>query len=408
MATLQEKVNQWVEDELGRISALALSEEAGHGPTLLAVAATNHPVIKNMRRLEIVMHDGKEMIKAQVARWGTFIHPSSGRKFTLSMAWAQRILENWRNNVYGQAIFLDPSHDTKAAALGEMVHFEATEANGADAIFDPTPEGLDAVKDKKYSYASVLFHPDYKGSEVAVGADEELAEIDLFQMALAKVGGNQQEETNMADENKTVPGGTPAPAQTAPPTSPPNEPATLALAEREGALAAGQAELAEMQATALAEMAEMRAGIEQERIQLAERGRIAQVEAVMAKAALPNDEGFCLDKGTFDAIGTALRCNDFEDGAIKLSEDDSPSVTKVKAYFFDAFDRVLNLVPRTVPTAGAIQGSDARPASADAVKLAEDRQSMFDNIELHNPQKETPLTEAEIWEKVNLRYPEEV
>jgi hypothetical protein len=403
--TLRARVNRWVEDERGRIIALSLAAETGHGPTLLAVAATNHPVIKNMRRLEVVLHEGEEMIKAQIVRFGTFLHPKAkGGKFVLDMKWARRILDNWKANILGQAIFLDPEHDMRAGSLGEMVSFEIIEGDGANAYFKPTPDGLDAVKSKKYSYASVFFHPDYKGSEVKIDAGEEFKEVDLFQLALAEVGDDLQlqEERAMAGKDKR-------PGEGAPDQLPPGGPApdetVLALAERESAIAAAEAKLAEDRAAMSTEVAEMRAEMKQERIQLAEQGRLAQVDALLAKAELPNEAGFCIDKGLLDVVAAALRCEDIEGGAVKLSEDDSPSLDKWKAYFYDALYKVLELAPRGVPTAGGIQGSETRPGSADTIQLAKDRDQMFENIKLANSQKAVPLTVEQMWAKVDARYP---
>lgn len=159
--------------------------EDGDGPVLRGVAFVNRPYIKFMDPLEVVYRNGKEMIKAQLVRFGIYRHPNGpDGKLPFTREFWNRVKDNFLNNVYGQKIFADKRHDPNAGSFGELKELEET-VSGVNGYFDPTPAGLQAVKSRDVNYASIDLVFGYKDTlvEAVASEDARLEEVDIAEEA---------------------------------------------------------------------------------------------------------------------------------------------------------------------------------------------------------------------------------
>ena len=169
--------------------------EKRFGPTILGLAACNDPHITGMDRLKVIDVGDKKLVKAQAMRFGKFRHPRApGGIIESNQALYDSFFKNFRNGAVGRSLFWDPAHKVDEGSLGEFVEL-TQEGDKMFILIDPTPEGLKAVEDGKWNYASLHFHPNWRPNEVLMRATEldEITDIQLL---------NDEETENMGDKDK--------------------------------------------------------------------------------------------------------------------------------------------------------------------------------------------------------------
>lgn len=112
--------------------------------------------------------DARELAEGQrktvtVTRAGTFFDPRYG-EFEISRKMLAQMVENFDNNVYGQDVALDVSHQPQNGAAG-WIHRLFLDRNKLRAEVDFTEYGLEAVRKKGMKYLSAEFHENYRDNE---------------------------------------------------------------------------------------------------------------------------------------------------------------------------------------------------------------------------------------------------
>ncbi|MCK5557252.1 MAG: hypothetical protein KAJ01_02670, partial [Candidatus Hydrogenedentes bacterium] len=313
------------------------------------VAAVNRPYIKFMRPLEVVVRDGKEMVRAQIVRFGVYKHPSGpDGKLPFTRKFWGKVRNNFSEKSFGQKIFFDPAHQPNKESYGEIVDLEET-SDGMDAIIDPTEDGLDAIKKKKFNYASIDLLWNHKNNQVAITASElpELEEVDL---ALDAVNMLLEEEvSSMKSKNEQE--------------TPPEDNATDTTVVTEAPASNGQVavELAEVKAlkdelkAESVKLTEEREAFAPERAQMREQLRRDQVRVYLSELGQPDTNGGMLDKDVLDVVGSILLGDPVsveDERSIQLSDEDG--VVDVHAYYREAVETLARAIPRVVPSASNI------------------------------------------------------
>ena len=366
-----------IEDDL----VSAILAEGGDGPVLRGVAFVNRPYIKFMDPLEVVYRNGKEMIKAQLVRFGIYRHPNGpDGKLPFTRKFWSKVRENFKNNIYGQKIFADKRHDPNAGSFGELEEWEET-ASGVNGYFDPTPAGLQAVKNKDVNYASIDLVFNYKDTlvEAVASEDQVLEEADIPNEVFVRLSSgenlsvasedaqNKVEVSEMPDKNKSEPG-----TETAVDLS--EIEARLAkLEEREQQLQLTEKQVADK----LKAIEDREAAFELEQSRRRETLRRESVKVFLAEQSQPQD-GKCFDKGLLDLVEAILTGDTVtgSDGTeIQLAED--ANVAQVHGYYRPAVEELLTKIPRTVPVQSKVDTEDKRPSNKK-VELSEARKRAYD------------------------------
>lgn len=365
------------------VTDLSVVLKEGVGPVLRGVAFVNRPYLKFMRPLEVVMREGKEMIRAQLVRYGFYEYPlDPNGVLMLTQEFWSKIRENFLGNAYGQKIFADRRHDPEGGSMGELVALEDT-GDGMDGLFDPTPTGLQAVKNREVNYASVDFVYDHADTRIEVVAGESvMEELDWSQilfltLAEGQVIGNPNEEVDMGDNHET----------------PPTDEVTLA---DDPELVQLKEQLKSDRAAFLQEQAEFRA----ERARQREELRRQKVELKLEDLRQPRD-GKALDKPVLEMIGQILLGDEVKIGegdGIKLS--DEQTAVNVHGYYREAVMVLADRLPRTVPVGSQVEPANDRPRSGEDAERKRERKLRRDAMLMAKQDAKggATLTEAEIAE----------
>lgn len=359
-----------------------LLAQEGHGPTLFGVAALNDPHISGMERLKIVTKDGKEFVKAQVLRFGAFAHSKAPNgKLIINQRFFDTLIKNFKDNVLGRVPVLDDAHRENRDSYGDIVDLEQ-EDDRLYAIVDPTPLGLDKVKNRLRNYASAWLHTNWKGTqlEFSFSEAEEIGDEDVLDLAL-----EQSREGNMPQEDKNK--GAPQP----PEGGVPDGMVQLSQEEHEALLAAAKKVetiekkhedefklMQEANEKFMAKLQEQYDAIATVRVQQEEEIRLKQTDLLIQQLSMPDDKGNMLSKPLLELGRTALRGEPFNDGEdgeaeVKLSRDDGKELTlgDVHAYYRHAIQQILSAAPRTVPGSKLIEPFERRLSDNGSDKRAE-------------------------------------
>lgn len=109
------------------------------------------------------LEEGKTQSFVTVTRTGTFSDPRYG-KFEITKAMLLSMVKNFDARVYGQDIFIDVSHRPDNGAAGKVLALKV-EGDRLRALVDWTPYGVDAIKNKGYTYLSAEFHENWQDNE---------------------------------------------------------------------------------------------------------------------------------------------------------------------------------------------------------------------------------------------------
>lgn len=159
---------------------------SGHGPVLAGVALTNRPFLKGLPPVSIVKTEAGEKLRVPFYRYGRFRHPKAPEgKLIFNDAFIDTLMENFRGNVYGQAVLLDKAHKPDEGNLGELERIEI-EGDIGVGYFKPTQAGLDAITKRQYLYASMDFYANYEGNQIGMScSDGGFGELALADEAMA-------------------------------------------------------------------------------------------------------------------------------------------------------------------------------------------------------------------------------
>ncbi len=373
------------------IDDITLQSE-GFGPTMIGVAALNDPHITGMKRLEVIVRDGKEFIKGQVLRLGTFRHPKAPKgRLNIDENLFLYLKSNFKDGVLGRAVFLDPAHEPNKGAFGEVVELEQ-EGEGLFYYTDPTPLGLQSVKDREYNYSSIWMHFNWKGSEIRMSS-AEMVEDDSFIPI---------EEVSMP-EKKVDP----------PVTTPPEkkgDDGVLQMSREEFDELLAQAvkdSHADLQTKHDSEIAaitkqtgELVVQLHADQAERAEELRLGSVSMFIKSLSQPDSNGYALAAPLVDTIASALRGDVIDEGEsneLKLSAESENQAADAHSYYRGVLERVADLCPRTVPTGKFIEARDRQPGTItlEAYKASRREDLIQTGMETYGYSKEAAAERAD-------------
>lgn len=367
---------------------LEASGDGGHGPLLAGVAALNDPHLSHLRQLEVVVRDGKEFIKAHILRFGVFRHPKApDGKLIINQTLYDKLASNFKNNVFGRKLILDDAHMPNRDSYGDVTELEQ---QGGDlfAWVDPTPVGLNAVKNRLKNYASSWIYMKWRGNEVKMSS-ADFVEEDIMEMALEEAE-RYTEATIMGDKDKVTPVTKETPDMV-----------QLSQADHDAMLAAvktvGELEKKyELELKTISDGAAERETKLQQQIdtielrsrEQTEQLRLERIDMLAESWTRPDEMGGMLPKQVADLARVALRGDSLGegDGAITLSADSSTD--QVHGYYRQVVERLVKAVPRVVPAGQLIMPFDRRSAtngkSSEELKMARRDELIETSMDIHN------------------------
>jgi len=119
--------------------------------------------VRFLSGLQVSLADGKTTSWITLTRTGSFTDPRYG-SFDITNEMLLSMVANFHKGTYGQDIVVDLNHDIKHGAAADIKDL-AVEGNRLRAQVEWTPQGIDAVKNKRMKYLSAEFHPNYKDNE---------------------------------------------------------------------------------------------------------------------------------------------------------------------------------------------------------------------------------------------------
>jgi phage I-like protein len=125
-----------------------------------------HPetgTIRFLTGLNVQLAEGRTRTTVTVTRAGEFSDPRYGQ-FSITREMLLSMVENFNKRVYGQDIFIDVAHRPENGAAGKIVAL-SVEGNRLRAEVEWTPYGIEAIREKGYSYLSAEYHENWRDNE---------------------------------------------------------------------------------------------------------------------------------------------------------------------------------------------------------------------------------------------------
>lgn len=129
-------------------------------------AKASEGVIRFVSEQKLALAEGKRTSIVTVTRTGTFTDPRYG-EFEISKDMLLAMVSNFKNNAYGQDIFIDVAHKPDDGAAGKIINL-SVKGNRLCAAVEWTEYGIKAVKDRGFQYLSAEFHQNFKDNEAGL------------------------------------------------------------------------------------------------------------------------------------------------------------------------------------------------------------------------------------------------
>ena len=107
--------------------------------------------------------EGKTKSWETLTRTGSFWHPEYGR-FQITHDVLRKLIENFDAGTYGQDVFIDVGHKPENGSAGEILKLRL-DGNKLRALIEWSPLGIDAVRNKGFSYFSVDYTENFVDNE---------------------------------------------------------------------------------------------------------------------------------------------------------------------------------------------------------------------------------------------------
>jgi len=123
-------------------------------------------VIRFVSEQKLALAEGKRTSIVTITRTGIFTDPRYG-EFEISKDMLLAMVSNFKNNAYGQDIFIDVAHRPDDGAAAKVVNL-SVKGNRLCAAVEWTEYGIKAVKDRGFQYLSAEFHQNFKDNEAGL------------------------------------------------------------------------------------------------------------------------------------------------------------------------------------------------------------------------------------------------
>ena len=130
---------------------------------IFRLSESHSEAVRFLSGVSVSLADGKKSSWITLTRTGSFTDPRYG-SFDITHEMLMSMVSNFHKGTYGQDIVVDLNHDIKGGAAADIKELKV-EGNRLRALVEWTPQGIDAVKNKRMKYLSAEFHPNYKDNE---------------------------------------------------------------------------------------------------------------------------------------------------------------------------------------------------------------------------------------------------
>lgn len=285
------------------------------GPTILGAAMTNRPHIKGLP--EIAYDEEKGKVYIPLLRKGKFRHHTGLLEFNDKVF--RQMIENFDNNVVGTKISIDNRHKPEIGANAWIEKVFVNDKGLLIAECEPTPPGLEAIKNKQYRYASIEFARNWSSPEIRFSSDE-LSEYNEEEEMPENVTLEQYQEEVRAREAIE---------------------AQLEEIETKSQeqITASNAQIAQLQADHLTTVARLEAQVTERMI----NGIILEAESYR------DEKGHGHPKALVNWASSVMRFESIGEGDEVISLEDRESVGKTRAYIRKSVAVLLSTLPGAVP-----------------------------------------------------------
>jgi hypothetical protein len=130
---------------------------------ILLAEGSGAPGLVRFLSMPIALADGTKSSWVTVTRTGTFTDPRYGT-FEITPAMLAQMVKNFDTRVLGQDVFFDVAHKPSDGAAAKVLKL-AVEGNKLRALVEWTAFGMDAVRNRGFSYLSAEYHEDWRDNE---------------------------------------------------------------------------------------------------------------------------------------------------------------------------------------------------------------------------------------------------
>lgn len=111
----------------------------------------------------VVLAEGATQTWVTLTRTGNFSDPRYG-DFAITLDMLGQMVRNFDSRVLGQDVFIDVSHKPSDGAAGKVQKL-SVEGGRLRALVEWTPFGVDAIKQRGFTYLSAEYHEQWKDNE---------------------------------------------------------------------------------------------------------------------------------------------------------------------------------------------------------------------------------------------------
>ncbi len=144
-------------------AATTAAAAAPEGRHFLLEDKTPAPGTVRFLSQSIELPDGAKQTWVTLTRMGDFEDPRYG-KFSITPAMLGQMVSNFDKKATGQDVFVDVAHKHSDGAAAKVMKL-AVENGKLRALVEWTPFGIDAVRQRGFTYLSAEFHENYKTSD---------------------------------------------------------------------------------------------------------------------------------------------------------------------------------------------------------------------------------------------------
>jgi len=281
------------------------------GPTILGAAMTNRPHIKGLP--EIYYNEEKGKVYIPLLRKGKFRHHTGLLEFNDKVF--QQMIENFDNDVVGTKISVDNRHEPKIGANAWMERIFVDDKGLLVAECEPTPPGLEAIKNKQYRYASIEFARHWSSPEVRFSSDELTEEEEMPDKELETITLQYQAEVTAREAIE-------------------EQLKTIEIKSQEQTDV-----ITKLQADHLVTVARLEQQVTDKMIQ----GILLEAESYR------DDKGHGHPKALIDWASAVMRFESIGEGDEVITLEDAGNVGKTRAYIRKSVAKLLSVLPGTVP-----------------------------------------------------------
>lgn len=181
----------------------------GTGPALVAVAITSKPHLSQRtpddprsKRIEVVEHDGRKLVKVPLIKKALFRHSKGDLLF--DDKFIDRLISNFNNKVTDRPVYLDWRHGDQYGAIASLDPedggwIEKGSDNWLYAYGVPTVDNIEQLV-RQWPHASVEFAPNYESNFVQKLSSDDLTEIGLEDLVIEESGPKVVKTVKLFDQ----------------------------------------------------------------------------------------------------------------------------------------------------------------------------------------------------------------